>query len=247
MERNDETNVTRWVDDRMAKLRPDLEWEPSLMRGLALLRAGQRTEQRRGKRYTWLMAVAVAMCVPLVAMPATRAFARRCVNACVSQSGWVRGLLTGNPGPSVVYIKSEDRKAAPDFTLSDASGNAITLSALRGKVVLLNFWATWCTPCNQEIPWFVELQNSHRSAGLEIIGVSLDEGGWEAVKPFIEARHVNYRVAIGNQEIAGLYGGVSSLPATFIIDRSGRIAAVHVGLCSQREYEGDISAALQEQ
>jgi len=147
----------------------------------------------------------------------------------------------------VVYTKPEDRKAAPDFTLNDASGGAITLSALRGKVVLLNFWATWCAPCSLEIPWFVALQNSHKSAGLEIVGVSLDENGWEAVKPYIEARHVNYRVAIGNQEVTRLYGGVPSLPATFIIDRSGRIAAVHVGLCSQREYSGDISAALQEQ
>jgi cytochrome c biogenesis protein CcmG/thiol:disulfide interchange protein DsbE len=254
MERNDETSVnrgtelSRWTEDRLAALRPDGEWDPNVARGLALLRERQRVEHRGAKRYAWLTAAVVATCVPLMAMPATRALAQRCVSACVNQSGWVRDLLTGNmPGPSTVFISREDREMAPDFTLNDASGDPVTLSALRGKVVLLNFWATWCVPCKVEIPWFIELQKSRKSAGLEVLGISLDDDGWKSVKPFVEARDVNYRVVIGNQDIAGLYGGVTSLPATLIIDRSGRIAAVHVGLCSKSEYEGDVRAVLNEQ
>jgi|SRR5579862_2116976 peroxiredoxin len=254
MERNDETSVnrgtelSRWTEDRLAALRPDGEWDPNVARGLALLWERQRVEHLGAKRYAWLTAAVVAACVPLMAMPATRALAERCVSACVNQSGWVRDLLTGNmPGPSTVFISREDREMAPDFTLNDASGDPFTLSALRGKVVLLNFWATWCVPCKVEIPWFIELQKSRKSAGLEVLGISLDDDGWKSVKPFVEARNVNYRVVIGNQDIAGLYGGVTSLPATLIIDRSGRIAAVHVGLCSKSEYEGDVRAVLNEQ
>lgn len=247
MERNDETTVSQFVDGRLARLRPDSEWEPSLMRGLTLLRARRHAQQGRGKKYVWLAAGGVATCVPLIAMPATRAFAQRCVSACVSESNWVRDFLTGNMrGPSTVFVKPEDREMAPDFTLNDASGHPVTLSALRGKVVLLNFWATWCTPCKVEIPWFVELQESRRSSGFEVLGVSLDDDGWKAVKPYVEARNVNYPVVLGNQEITRLYGGVPSLPTTLIIDRSGRIAAVHVGLCSKAEYEGDVRAVLSE-
>jgi peroxiredoxin len=254
MERNEETGMnrrtelSRWTEDRLAALRPESEWEPSVARGLALLRERQRAQHGGGKRYAWLTAGVVATCVPLMAVPATRAFAERCVSACVNQSSWVRDLLTGNmSGPSTVFIKREDREMAPDFTLNDASGDPVTLSALRGKVVLLNFWATWCVPCNVEIPWFIELQKSRKSAGLEILGVSLDDDGWKSVKPYVEARNVNYRMVIGDQDVARLYDGVTSLPTTLIIDRSGRIAAVHVGLCSKREYEGDVNAVLREE
>jgi peroxiredoxin len=244
---NQRTALSQWSDGRLAALRPDSEWEPSLTRGLALLRTRRHAQQARGRKYVWLAAGGVATCVPLIAMPATRAFAQRCVSACVSESSWVRDFLTGNmPGPSTVYVQPEDRVMAPDFTLNDASGNPVTLSALRGKVVLLNFWATWCAPCKIEMPWFVELQDSRKSAGLEVLGVALDDDGWKSVKPYVEARNVNYPVVVGNQEITGLYGGVPSLPTTLIIDRSGRIAAVHVGLCSKSEYEGDVRAVLGE-
>jgi cytochrome c biogenesis protein CcmG/thiol:disulfide interchange protein DsbE len=113
-------------------------------------------------------------------------------------------------------------------------------------VVLLNFWATWCAPCRIEIPWFVEFQKAHKSRGFTTLGVSLDEDGWDAVKPFIEQRKINYRMMIGNDDVAQRYGA-NSLPATFIIDKSGRIAATHAGICSKGEYEADIQAVLAEQ
>jgi len=251
MERNNETSLSRptaerWTNERLASLNPGAEWEPNVARGLALLRDRRHPEKRRrAKKYSWL-AGGIAVGVPLMAMPATRALAHRCVSACVSESGWVRELVTGTL-PTAQYISAENRKLAPDFTLTDASGQAVTLSALRGKVVLLNFWATWCGPCQIEIPWFVEMAQANRDAGLEVVGVSMDEDGWQSVRPYIQARKVNYTVVTGNQDIAQLYDGVPSLPATFIIDRSGRIAAVHVGLCSKHEYESDIAAVMREQ
>ena len=143
-------------------------------------------------------------------------------------------------------MKADDRRMARDFVLDDASGKPVRLSDFRGKVVLLNFWATWCAPCAAEIPWFMEFQKAHQDAGFTTLGVSLDEDGWSAVKPYIDGRRINYRVMVGNDDVAQLYGA-TSLPTTFIIDKSGRIAATHVGLCSKSEYEADIKALLDEQ
>jgi thiol-disulfide isomerase/thioredoxin len=112
-------------------------------------------------------------------------------------------------------------------------------------VVLLNFWATWCAPCRIEIPWFIEFQKAHQSRGFATLGVSLDEDGWGTVRPYIDRHKINYRVMAGTDHVAQLYGA-TSLPATFIIDKSGRIAATHLGLCSRNEYEADIQAALNE-
>ena len=195
-----------------------------------------------------MAAGAIAASIPLMAFPTTRAFAQRCVSACVGQSNWVHGLLAHNVSgavPSSVLSKPTERAMAPDFVLADASGKPVRLSELRGKVVLLNFWATWCAPCSAEIPWFTEFQKGYESAGFATIGVSLDEDGWSAVKPYIEAHKIDYRVMVGNDDLAQLYGA-NSLPTTFIIDRSGRIAVTHVGICGKGEYEADIKRVLDE-
>jgi peroxiredoxin len=140
-------------------------------------------------------------------------------------------------------VKEEkDRKSAPDFELKDADGRTVRLSDYRGKVVLLDFWATWCGPCKIEIPWFKEFQRKYKDRGLEIIGVSMDEDGWEVVKPFVSELGINYRIVIGNDDTARLFGGVDALPTTFVIDRDGKIAATHVGLASK----GDIEHGIQE-
>ena len=137
-----------------------------------------------------------------------------------------------------------ERQPAPDFELKDADGRTVRLSDYRGKVVLLNFWATWCGPCKLEIPWFVEFEKELKDEGFAVLGISMDEGGWDAVKPYLESVRVNYRVLMGNEEVAVAYGGVESLPTTFLIDREGRIARVHVGLVSKAEYENDIKTLL---
>ncbi len=139
----------------------------------------------------------------------------------------------------------KDRQTAPDFALKDADGKVVHLSDYKGKVVLLDFWATWCGPCKIEIPWFMEMQRQNKDRGFEVVGVAMDDEGWEAVKPFISQLGVNYRVVIGNDTTAQLYGGVDALPTTFLIDRSGKIAAVHIGLTSKKDFEDAVEQLLQ--
>ncbi|HET8550170.1 MAG TPA: redoxin domain-containing protein [Bryobacteraceae bacterium] len=134
--------------------------------------------------------------------------------------------------------------AAPDFTLNDVNGRPVRLSDFRGKVVLLNFWATWCGPCKVEIPWFIEFEQKYKDRGLTVIGVAMDEEGWSIVKPYLAARRINYRVVIGTEQVGAAYGGVDSLPTTFIIDKDGRIASTHVGLVSKSDYENEILRLL---
>jgi cytochrome c biogenesis protein CcmG/thiol:disulfide interchange protein DsbE len=138
----------------------------------------------------------------------------------------------------------KDRKPAPDFTLRDSMGKSVKLSDYRGKVVLLNFWATWCGPCKIEIPWFVEFEQKHKDSGFAVLGVSMDEEGLEVVRPYLEHTKVNYRILLGTDSVAQLYGGVDSLPTSFLLDREGRIAAVHVGLVSKGSYQDDINQLL---
>jgi peroxiredoxin len=141
-----------------------------------------------------------------------------------------------------------NRKPAADFTLRDANGSAVKLSDYRGKVVLLNFWATWCGPCTLEIPWFEEFERDYKTQGLAVVGVSMDEDGWKAIKPYMDAHKMNYRVLLGDDSVSQLYGGVESLPTTFIIDRAGRVAfPPHIGLAGKNEYLKEIQSLLGEQ
>ena len=140
--------------------------------------------------------------------------------------------------------KNQKLRPAPDFALKDADGRQVALSDYKGKVVLLNFWATWCGPCKVEIPWFVDFEQKYRDKGFAVIGVSMDEDGWGVVKPYMAERKINYRILLGDDKVAQAYGGVDSLPTSFIIDREGRITSTHVGLVSKSEYENAILKLL---
>jgi peroxiredoxin len=159
---------------------------------------------------------------------------------------FVEGCSRPQLSVSAASVKAEkERRAAPDFALKDAEGKLVHLSDYRGKVVLLDFWATWCGPCKIEIPWFMDFQRQNQEKGLVVLGVSMDDEGWEIVKPYLARMKVNYRVVIGNDHTAQLYGGVDALPTTFLIDREGKIAAVHVGLADRKDFENGIDELLQ--
>jgi peroxiredoxin len=138
-----------------------------------------------------------------------------------------------------------DRHPAPEFALKDANGKTVHLEDYKGKVVLLDFFATWCGPCKIEIPWFMEMERKNKDKGFAVLGVSMDDEGWDIVKPFLAELGVNYRVVIGNDSTAQLYGGVDALPTTFLIDRNGKIASVHIGLASRKDFEDGIEQLLQ--
>jgi|SRR5438270_8360392 len=138
---------------------------------------------------------------------------------------------------------AKQRKPAPEFALQDSSGKTITLKNYRGKVVLLDFWATWCHGCKQEIPWFSEFAHAYGAKGLTVVGVSLDDGGWKVVKPFVEGSNVPYPILLGNDSTAKKYG-IQNMPDTYLIDRHGRIAATYVGLVDKDNLKANIKAML---
>ncbi len=138
------------------------------------------------------------------------------------------------------------RKSAPAFSLKDANGATVTLADFKGQVVLINFWATWCGPCKVEIPWFVEFQQKYKDRDFAVLGVSMDEDGWKAVKPYLADHKINYRVVIGDEKLTDLYGGIDSLPTSFIIDRNGRLAATHIGLVDKSDYQNEILKLLED-
>jgi peroxiredoxin len=140
---------------------------------------------------------------------------------------------------------ANQRKAAPNFELKDASGKLVHLADYKGKVVLLDFWATWCGPCGVEIPWFKDFERKYKDQGFEVLGVSMDDDGWKAITPFVAAKKINYRVVLGDDKTGDQYGGLEALPTTFVIDRDGRIAAVHVGLTNKDDFEDAIKELLE--
>jgi cytochrome c biogenesis protein CcmG/thiol:disulfide interchange protein DsbE len=146
---------------------------------------------------------------------------------------------------ALCFGAEKPRKAAPEFSLKDVNGNAVSLSSYKGKVVLLDFWATWCIPCKAEIPWFTEFEGKYKDKGFAVVGVSLDEEGWNVVTPYIAKVEARYQILMGDEATAKAYGGVKDLPTTLLIDREGNIIMTHKGFGPKKMFEKAILTALQ--
>jgi thiol-disulfide isomerase/thioredoxin len=163
----------------------------------------------------------------------------------------IAGILAG------IYLRSnrpshpktgiaKQNLLAPDFVLPQLDGTPLRLSDYRGKVVLLDFWATWCDPCREETPHFIELEQEYADRGLQIIGVSMDDTS-SPVREFYEQFHVNYPLVMGDAKTGEAYGGVLGLPIIFLLDRDGRIVAKHMGSTKAEAFDREIAALLPKQ
>ncbi len=143
--------------------------------------------------------------------------------------------------PIIRFVRNPD--PAPDFKLTGLDGKSVTLADSHGKIILLNFWATWCGPCRAEIPDLVELQNKYKDR-LQILGLVIDDDDQDAIKEFTEKFRINYPVALVTNDIRIQYGGIAALPTSFVLDAEGRIVQKHEGLRDPVLYETEIRSLL---
>lgn len=145
---------------------------------------------------------------------------------------------------NTLSANTSDNKKAPDFALKTLEGKTVKLSDYKGKIIIIDFWATWCPPCRKGIPDLIELQKAY-SKDLVIVGISLDqERTLKDLKPFIENYGINYPVVLGNEKVVRDYGGVNAIPTSFVIDQKGFIIDSHVGLVPKSVYEDKIKMLL---
>ncbi len=230
MDKNSETPLSRWVYEHLGKLDPPNHWVPNEGKAYSLLKEKSAGKSLYRRKEVWITAGLLIACLFASASSGPRVLAERCVGVC-------KNILFGNADTA------RPSRQAPDFLLQNSAGSKIRLSDYRGKVVLVNFWATWCAPCKAEIPLLEEFEHAYASQGLTVIGVSMDERGWSSVRPFMEALTINYPVVIGNEGLASRYGMIG-LPTTFLVDREGRIAATHIGIITRGDVENTIMRLL---
>ena len=212
------------VADRLRQLTPPADWTPSLAENRARLR--ERVGPHNRRRLALMTSVAATAVVLAAAnVSVVRGVAQRC------------GEWLG--------VVSSSRLRLPEVSFTDAQGRAVPVSALRGKVVLLTFWTTTCGQCQTEMSWFEDFQRTYGDRNLVVLGVSLDEGGWSRVSPFLEQRPINYDVVLARREATQPIVG-ASIPTTLIVDRRGRIAVRHIGYCSKGQYQRDLEKVLAE-
>jgi cytochrome c biogenesis protein CcmG/thiol:disulfide interchange protein DsbE len=147
--------------------------------------------------------------------------------------------------PATAACPANAKPANLNFTLKDLAGKDVKLASLKGKVVLLDFWATWCGPCKIEIPWFIEFQNKYGKSGLEVVGVLTEDTPAKA-RPFVQQWKMNYTVLDGNErdDVDDAFGPMFGLPVTVVISRDGKVCAKHVGLGSKDAFEKEIKSLL---
>ncbi len=168
----------------------------------------------------------------------------------------VLGLATLSGLPSCTSLKGSKSSvllAAPVVSFKDLQGSDVTLAGYKGKVVVVNFWATWCEPCQVEIPWMIEMQQKYGARGFTILGVAMDDDGKAAVEPFVRKQRfdvngqqtaMNYPIVLGNDDIAQKFGGLIGLPTTIVISRDGKIVKRFIGLANRDSLAKEIEGQL---
>jgi peroxiredoxin len=187
----------------------------------------------------WMVAAAAAVGLGLAAIPFIGTRAEQPAGAEPSASAG----KAGSTGPAVCDPKA--KKKAPDFELSDYTGKKVRLADYKGKVVFVNFWATWCGPCKYEIPMFVDLQQRYGAQGLAFLGISVDDPV-EELKPFVDQYKMNYPVLVGlgREEVQEAYGPMIGIPVTVVVGRDGDVCTRYFGLRPKDRFEADIKALL---
>ncbi len=160
----------------------------------------------------------------------------------VSTPALVTDAIAGTTSAQQVGVN----KPAPPLELKDINGKTVKLSDYKGKVVVLNFWATWCPPCRKEIPGFIELQNQYGTKGLQFLGVALDEEGLSKVKPYVDKNPISYPILIGDPKGVARYGEMGAIPVTFIIDKKGVIRQNYVGMRMKSVIESAVTPLMAE-
>jgi len=161
--------------------------------------------------------------------------------AAISFVTWALGgslLLAGDTN------QTQSVKLMPGWELADLDGKTVHSTDFKGRVVVLDFWATWCPPCRAGVPDFIELQKKYADQGLTVIGVSVDQAGLKTVKSFAEKNGINYPVVLADNKIVDAFGGIDGLPTTFIIDRNGNIVKSHLGFTPPAIIEKEVKALL---
>lgn len=226
-----------WVDAKLTALPSEQQWEPDVPAALARFSQKRAEKNWAWRRWALALTVAGAACLFAMFLPSPQVLAHRCLECSVR-------VWQNLSGQNIVTSELAGQ-VAPDFTLTDANGKEVTLSELKGKVVLVNFWATWCHGCQEEIPWFIEFEKKYGEQGLAVIGVSMDSDGWKEVRPWIKEKGVNYAVVIGSEELAKKYG-LDGMPLTALVRRDGKIADTHAGVVDRAGTEKRIRGLLEE-
>jgi peroxiredoxin len=181
-------------------------------------------------RLKWVAAVLAALALALLTMTVPMPWLRQTTKA-----------------PESAACPADAKMANLDFTMKDVDGKDVRLSDYKGKVILLDFWATWCGPCKYEIPGFVELQEKYGKQGLQVIGVSVDDTV-EKLRPFIKQFNINYPIlqGLGHDDVQDAYGPIIGIPINVVISRDGRICGKHMGLPPIKSSKEPLEKAVKE-
>jgi thiol-disulfide isomerase/thioredoxin len=242
MDTNNLVQESPWLQERLATLMPNEEWQPDVSVSLRKFRELQVQRSFFGKRWMFAVATAAIAGLCLLALPSPKVFAHRCIECTVA----VWHSLAPSASVQENLRPPSERTPAPDFNLKDDNGADFKLSGLKNKVVLVNFWATWCGGCQEEIPCLIEFQKEYGDQGLVVVGISMDDDGWKSVRPWLKEKKVNYPIVIGNRELADKYKLVG-MPLTALVDRQGRIADLRPGVVDKAGVQQKIKALLHEQ